>query len=107
MIKIELAHAMLETGNRSLINKAIKELKAGISRDPNTGTGYQLLARAYGMTGQNNLAIAAAAEHNFITGRYKQAKSYAKRAQNKLKRGSPQWLRLDDILKYKVPKKKR
>jgi len=107
MIRIELAHAMLESGERALVKKAIQELKAGISRDPNTGTGYQLLARAYSLTGQNDLAIAAAAEHNFNTGRYKQAKQYAKRAQNKLKRGSPQWLRLDDILKYKVPKKKR
>ena len=42
MIRIELAHAMLETGDRSLINKAIKELKAGISRDPNTGTGLSV-----------------------------------------------------------------
>ena len=107
MIRIELAHAMLETGERKLVDKAIKELKAGISRDPNTGNGYQLLARAYGMKGQSNLAIAAAAEHNFNIGRYKQAKQFAKRAQNKLKRGSPQWLRLGDILKYKVPKKKR
>ncbi|MCP4185008.1 MAG: M48 family metallopeptidase [Hyphomicrobiales bacterium] len=107
IIKVELAHAMLETGDRSYINKAIKELKAGISRDPNTGNGYQLLARAYGMKGQNNLALAAAAEHDFNIGRYKQAKQYARRAQKKLKRGSPQWLRLGDILKYKVPKKKR
>ena len=107
IIRIQLGHAMLETGNRALLGKTIKELKAGISRDPQTSNGYEYLARAYGLSGQNNLAIAAAAEHNFIIGNYKQAKQYAKRAQIKLKRGSPQWLRLHDIIKYKVPKKKR
>ncbi len=107
IIRIQLGHAMLETGDRSLVKKAIKELKAGISRDPQTSNGYEYLARAYGILGNNRLAIAAAAEHNFVVGRYKQAKQYARRAQQKLKRGSPQWLRLQDIIKYKVPKKKR
>ena len=107
LLRIELGHAYLETNNKSLVSKAIKQLKAGISRDPETGEGYQHLARAYNLIGKPNLAIAAAAEHSFNTGRYKQAKQYAKRAQIKLKRGSPQWLRLADIIKYKVPKKKR
>ncbi|MCP4071940.1 MAG: M48 family metallopeptidase [Hyphomicrobiales bacterium] len=107
IIKIGLGHAMLETGNRNLVDQAIKELKAGISRDPKTGNGYEYLARAYGMKGNQSLALAAAAEHNFNIGKYKQAKQYAMRAQKKLKTGSPQWLRLHDIIKYKVPKRKR
>ena len=107
IIRIELGHAMLESGKKDLFDEAIRELKAGISRDPQTSLGYQYLARAYGLTGRNALAIAAAAEHNFIIGKYKQAKQYAKRAQIKLKRGSPQWLRLQDIIEYKVPKKRR
>lgn len=107
IIHIELGHAYLETNDEKLLKKAISSLKAGISRDPTTTDGYSYLGRAYSKSGQNNLAIAAAAEHNFTIGRYKQAKQYAKRAQIKLKRGSPQWLRLQDIIKYKVPKKKR
>lgn len=107
IIRIQLGHAMLETGDKALVKKAIKELKAGISRDPQTSNGYEYLARAYGIIGKSTLSIAAAAEHNFVIGKYKQAKQYAKRAQQKLKRGGPQWLRLQDIIKYKVPKKKR
>jgi predicted Zn-dependent protease len=107
IIHIALGHAYLETNDKKLIGKAIKSLKGGISRDPRTTDGYSYLGRAYALTGQKNLAIAAAAEHNFIIGRHKQARQYAKRAQLKLKRGSPQWLRLQDIVKYKVPKKKR
>ena len=106
IIYIELGHAYLETNDKSLLKKAIKTLKAGISRDPRTTEGYSYLGRAYALNGQNDLAIAAAAEHNFLIGSYKQAKIYAKRAQLKLKRGSPQWLRLQDIIKYKIPKKK-
>ena len=107
ILRIQLGHAYLETNDKSQIDLAIKQLKAGISRDPQTTDGYSYLGRAYSLKGKRNLAIAAAAEHNFVIGRYKQAKQYAKRAQLKLKRGSPQWLRLQDILKYKVPKKKR
>ncbi len=107
IIRIQLGQAFLETGDRTLIDKAIRELKAGISRDPHTSNGYEYLARAYGIKGKSNLAIAAAAEHNFVIGRYKQAKQYARRAQKELKHGTPQWLRLQDIIKYKVPKKKR
>ncbi len=107
IIRIQLGQAFLETGDRTLIDKAIRELKAGISRDPHTSNGYEYRARAYGIKGKSNLAIAAAAEHNFVIGRYKQAKQYARRAQKELKHGTPQWLRLQDIIKYKVPKKKR
>ncbi len=107
IIYIELGQAYLETNDKKLLDKAIKTLKAGISRDPRTTNGYSYLGRAYALKGQNNLAVAAAAEHNFNIGKYKQAKQYARRAQLKLKRGSPQWLRLQDIIKYKVPRKKR
>ncbi|MCF6320646.1 MAG: M48 family metalloprotease [Rhizobiaceae bacterium] len=107
IIRIQLGQAFLETGDKALVDKAIRELKAGISRDPHTSNGYEYLARAYAIKGNNNLAIAAAAEHNFVIGRYKQAKQYARRAQKELKRATPQWLRLQDIIKYKVPKKKR
>lgn len=107
ILRIQLGHAYLETNDRKLLDKAIKQLKAGISRDPQTSRGFSYLGRAYSAKGQRNLAIAAAAEHNFVIGNYKQAKQYAKRAQQKLKRGTPQWLRLQDIIKYKVPKKKR
>lgn len=107
MIEIQLGHAIASSGNRKLLDKAIHHLKAGISRDPRTSDGFRYLARAYQLKGKPVLAIAAAAEHNFTIGKFKQAKQLAHRAQLKLKPGSTDWLKLQDIINYKVPKRKR
>ena len=105
LLRIQLGHALLETNNSKNIDKAIKTLKAGLSRDRYSSNGYGYLARAYAKKGNQVLAIAATAEERFLQGRHKEAKQFARRAQPKVKTGSPQWLRLQDILEYKSPKK--
>lgn len=107
LLRIQLGHAYLETGNAKLLDASIKELKAGIARDRNSANGYGFLARAYASKGEQTLAIAYTAEERFLQGNWKDAKRFAKRAQPKLKRGSPQWLRLQDILDYKPPRRRR
>ena len=104
LLRIQLGHAYLETNNPKLLVAAVKELKAGISRDRNSADGYGHLARAYARQGKTILAIAASAEEKYMQGNLKQAKIFAHRAQPKLKRGTPQWLRLQDILDYKPVK---
>ena len=54
-----------------------------------------------------SLAKLAAGQEAFVNGDIKTAKTFAKLAQAKLKRGSPGWLRADDILSYEEPKKRR
>ena len=107
LLRIQLGHAYLETNNSKYLGAAIKELKAGISRDRNSADGYGHLARAYARQGKTIYAIAASAEEKYMQGNFKQAKIFAHRAQPKLKRGTPQWLRLQDILDYKPLKKRR
>jgi predicted Zn-dependent protease len=105
LLRVELGHALLETRNPKLIGEAIREIKAGLSRDPTSPRGYGLLARAYGAIGENDLARAAAAEEAYFALRIKDAKQLAHLAQPKLKHGSPEWLRMQDIIDYKPPKK--
>ena len=62
------------------------------------------MARAYAAKGQRQLAIAATAEEKFLQGNFRDAKHFALRAQPNIKKGSPQWLRLQDIIDY-GPKK--
>lgn len=104
LMRVELGHAMLETRQAAMVDKAIFEIKAGLARDPSNARGHGLLARAYAAQGNEDMARAAAAEELFYSADLKEAKQYAKIAQPKLKRGSPQWLRLQDILEYKPPK---
>lgn len=100
-LRIELAHALLESGGKKNAKQALIQLKKGLAKDPDTVVGYQLLARAYGEAGNVPRALLASAEYDIRTGRRGRAKSYAKRAQKSFKRGSPGWLRAQDILSLK------
>ena len=100
LLRIQLGHALLETNNAGNIDTAIRVLKEGIARDEYSSNGFGYLARAYAKKGNQPLAIAATAEQKFLQGRVKEAKQFAARAQPSLKRGSPQWLRLQDILDF-------
>ena len=100
-IRIELGHALLESGGRSSAKEAIKQLRRGLTRDPNTAVGYQHLARAYAELGNEAQSLLAAAELSIRTGRKDQAKNYARRAQAGFKRGSPGWLRAQDIITFR------
>ena len=100
LLRIQLGHALLETKSKKNLAAAIKILKEGTSRDPYSSAGYGYLARAYGINGQQTLALAASAEARFLQGNIKDAKQFALRAQPQLKKGSPQWLRLQDIIEF-------
>jgi predicted Zn-dependent protease len=84
---------------------AKRELSGAIARDKDNISAYQLLAQAYGQTGDVADAELATADMHYYSGDLQQAKIFAARAQRQFKTGSPAWLRAEDIIKYK-PKKK-
>lgn len=100
---IQVAHgqALLATGDPQQIRRAVTELKAGLGREPEYVNGYRFLAQAYGRLGDVGAAELATAEERFHAGAYQDAKSFALRAQAKLKRGSPDWIRAQDIINFK------
>lgn len=107
LIRILLGHAQLETGNKALLGEAIENLRTGLREEPHASVGYRHLATAYARQGRIGDAELATAQGHLIDGRLETAQTYAKRAQAKLKRGSPGWLQADDILSYKLPKSAR
>jgi predicted Zn-dependent protease len=104
LIRILLGHALLETGDSALLDEAISNFKAGLADEPMASTGYRLLATAYARQGRIAEAELATARGLMIEGEVKSAQVYAKRAQGKLKRGTPGWLQAEDILTYTPPK---
>ena len=58
------------------------------------------------MLGEIPEADLATAEGYFYGGVYKDAKIFAARAQQRMKRGSPGWVRAQDIINFKVARKK-
>jgi predicted Zn-dependent protease len=104
LLNIQLGQILMETRNPANLQVAIRELKKGLAKDPNTISGYAYLARAYSMNGEEGLALSATAEQRFLQGRFDDAKSFAARAQQKLPKNSPEWVRMQDITLYKKKK---
>lgn len=103
LIRVMLGQALVGTGDASQTDAAIAALTKGIGDDPDQPLGYQHLAIAYARKGNIPMADLATAQGNFAKGDIPAAKQYAIRAQEKLKTGSPAWLRADDIITYKAP----
>ena len=76
--------------------RAIEMCKRAILSEP-APLAYWVLARAYGDTdiGRNAWALA---EYNKMIGKNTEAKTYAKRAQKKLPKDSPEYIKAGDIL---------
>ncbi|WP_158008294.1 M48 family metalloprotease [Methyloceanibacter methanicus] len=118
LIQIMLAQAMLSTEDNRYLDEVIRNLRKALVREPQSAMGYRQLAMAYGRKGdqaksegarRNFLARAslASAEAYFYEGRLREAKMMAKRAQDGLPGGTPQWLRAQDILDFQMPTRKK
>ena len=105
VLRIGYGQALLATGKPDAIKKAITELRTALDKDPEFITGYRYLAQAYGLTGEIGLAELASAEGHYRSGQYRESKIFAARAQQKLKKGSPPWVRAQDIINFKPPRK--
>lgn len=106
LIRMSYGRALMLTGNKANMETAIRELKAGITRDPEFSEGYAYLAQAYGQSGQMALADLATADQHYYAGRINEAKIFATRAQTRMKSGSADWLRAQDIINTKTKTKK-
>jgi predicted Zn-dependent protease len=104
IIKMLLGQALVAGDTAADAAEAIKVLSPALQSEPDLSVGYRALARAYAL--QNNIPMAqlATAQGLFSDGDFDGARIQATRAQVKLKRGSPAWLRADDIVSYKPPK---
>ncbi len=107
ILPIAYGQALIATGKPESIKKAVVEIQDGLSRDKENFNGYAYLAQAYNQLGEVADAELATAEGYYYGGNYQQAKIFAMRAQQKFKRGAPAWVRAQDIINYKAPKKKK
>ncbi len=104
LIKVLLGQALVAVGGRSNADEAVRLLSVALVTNPDLPGGYRALARAYAMQGNEPMAQLATAQGLFIDGNVRDAKIQAIRAQAKLKKGSPAWLRADDIVSFKQQK---
>lgn len=103
-IAVLLGHALVGAGGPGNDKEAVRVLGRATQRDPDSSEGFQYLAMAYDNLGDRPNSQLASAQALFVTAKYVEARTQAKRAQDQFKKGSPGWLRADDILNYRPPK---
>lgn len=107
LLQVGYGQALLAIGKPDMLKRAAEEIAKGVQRDRENPDAYMMLAQAYGRMGDIAEAELATAEGHYYSGKYLDAKIFAARAQQKLKPGSPGWVRAQDIINYREPGKKR
>lgn len=82
---------------------AIRELVIATLRDPDSPSAWRSLAIAYGKRGDRPNADLASANASWASGDYQTARQLAARARQGFPKGSPGWLKADDIIKLDPP----
>ena len=103
LLRILYGQALVATEKKANVELAIKNLTVGLQSDPDVPIGWRTLARGYALTDNIPMAEFATAEGLFADGNFKEAQIHATRAQERLKNGSPAWLRAGDIIAHKPP----
>lgn len=103
LIRILLAQALLASGDDLFVDEAIRHLRKALAREDEHANGYRQLAAAYARKRMIENAELASAQAYFYEGQLELAQQQAKRAKEKFKPGSAQWLLADDIVKYQPP----
>jgi len=97
LIRVALAHALIETGDAALLRRAQAELAAALAREPGLAFAWRLLATARGRAGDLAGADLALAEEAMLLSDFATARMLARRAEPRLPPG-PDRLRAQDIL---------
>jgi predicted Zn-dependent protease len=98
LLRINLAHALIETHDETVLNRAITELRRATIDEPSNPMAWRLMSQAYATLGMEGEARLASAEFHFSVGQQRQATQFALRARDMLDPGSVEWRRAVDIV---------
>ena len=98
LMRIELAQTELENQTDDKVLKdALDNLRKAVKIDNSDADAWHQLGIAEGRSGNLGPAALALAEEGILTGDLRQASQQATRATQLLPRGTPGWLRAEDI----------
>ena len=97
---VALAHVQIELARPELLAEALENLKQAVRKDRAMPLAWQLLAIAYGRSGEYGMSALASAERNLLSGHFRDARDQVIRARNLLPTGSPGRLRAEDLLTH-------
>ncbi|MEO5587570.1 MAG: M48 family metalloprotease [Novosphingobium sp.] len=97
LIATTFGHALIATEDGANFAEAERVLKTAVARDRENPFAWYQLGTVYAAKGDLPRARLASAEQQVLSGQMPQALSSAEAAQADLPRGSPDWLRAQDI----------
>ena len=98
LLRVNLAHALIETNDPANLDEAVDQLKRATAREEDNTLAWRLLGQAYASQGKEGEARLASAEYYYAAGGSEQATQFALRARDMLPRGSIEWRRAMDIV---------
>lgn len=103
LIRVLLAQVQLALSEPGSVDpassaQAIENLRAALAVDRSNAFAWRQLGIAYGRDRQMGLSSWALAEEALLRNQLKNAAGLAERAKRTLSRGSPEWLRAEDII---------
>jgi len=98
LLRLVLGQDLIAQNNPAKLDDAIVILNRALVVEPDNPIPWQYLSQAYDAKGNEGMARLAQAELDFHLGQMKDARSFAFRAREFLKRGTPEWNRATDIV---------
>jgi predicted Zn-dependent protease len=98
LLRLWLGQDLLFENDPAKLNDAIVTLNRALVVEPDDPMPWQYLSQAYDAKGEEGMARLATAEQDFHLGQMKDARSFAMRARQFLRRGTPEWNRATDIV---------
>ena len=105
LLRVNLGQTLIALDDDAKVDEGIAELKRALSSESDNAVAWRLLAQAYDKRGEEGLARLATAEYQFNIGDMTQARVFAMRAREKLRKNTPEWRRATDIVLVSKPSK--
>ncbi len=103
LIRLLLAHAMIETGDAAYLEPAKANLMGVLSRERGNASAWRFRAIVESRLGNEGEASLSQAEYSLLSGDRQAASYHAVQADRKLEKGTAAWLRAQDILQATNP----
>ena len=103
LLRINLGQTLVATEDKTKLDEAVSEINRALTEEPDNALGWRLLSEAYDAKGEAGRARLAAAEQNFYLGQMRDARTFAMRARDLLKKDTPEWRRATDIVLASKP----
>lgn len=98
LLRAALARVLLKLDGADAWREALRHLDVARRHEGDDPATWNLLGEAHGKLGETALSDVARAEMHYLRGELMAARRFAERALEALQRGSPEWLRADDIV---------